>query len=189
MKTRTFRLLAILIATCVVLQACNTRRITSSRKNEQRYNASRTDLAIVTDSTSNGSTEWSQLQIEFDTSDTTQITPEVLQTLVDMLNGDTAASTQTKTHDVVLPRVKSITASHSKTTNETAVGTALIVTDADTTAEAVSQADTGAVCRGETAITGKPPNRIAWWFAGVIFTLLVAVGILIWLMARRHKNR
>ncbi len=187
MKTRTFRLLAMLIATCVVLQACNTRRITSSRKNEQRYNASRTDLAIVTDSTSNGSTEWSQLQIEFDASDTTQITPEVLQTLVDMLNGDTAASTQTKTHDVVLPRVKSITASHSKTTNETAVGTALIVTDADTTAEAVSQADTGAVCRGETAITGKPPNGFVWWLALITSFALVCFGIYIGLKRDRRQ--
>ena len=186
MKTRTFRLLAMFIALCVVLQACNTRRITSSRKDEQRYHASRTDLAIVTDSTNSGSTEWSQLHIEFDTSDTTPLTPQAVQVLVDMLTGDTAASNPTTAHDVVLPRVKSVTASHSKTTNETAVGTALTLTDADTAAESVTQADTNAVCRGETAITGKPPNRFVWWLAVVLSLLLVAFGIYIGLKADKH---
>lgn len=187
-----FRLLLMLIVACVVLQACNTRRITRSRHDESRYNASRTDIHLQTDSTTSAGTETTTLIIEFDTGGTMTVPQGWFADIIDgMINDDTAAKPNDGKgleQSVTLPRLKSIKASRTKRTEETALSKAADVVEADTTAERTTDADSTGTSVGATAITGKPPNRIAWWFAGVIFTILVAAGIYTWLTVRKNKN-
>lgn len=193
MKRIAARLLMLIVAS-MVLQACCTRHVATSKHDESRYNASRTEFHFATDSTANTGTETTTLLIEFDTGGTMTVPQGWLEGIIaEVVNGgDTTTAADTTKHvsqAVTMPRIKSIASQRTKRTEQTATTHAAVMVDADTTAQTVADADSTGTSVGETAITGKPPNRIAWWFAGVIFTLLVAVGILIWLMARRHKNR
>lgn len=193
MKRTVIRLLMLIVAS-MALQACCTRRtVATSKHDESRYNASRTEVHFAADSTSSTGTETTTLLIEFDTGGTMTLPQGWLEGIIAgvVSGGDTTAADTAKHYaqGVTVPRIKSIAAQRTKRTEQTATTVAAEMVEADTTAQTVADADSTGTSVGETAITGKPPNRIAWWFAGVIFTLLVAVGILIWLMARRHKNR
>lgn len=192
MKCTVIRLLMLIVAS-MVLQACCTRHVATSKHDESRYNASRTEFHFAADSTASTGTETTTLLIEFDTGGTMTLPQGWLEGIIAgvVSGGDTTAADTAKHYaqGVTVPRIKSIAAQRTKRTEQTATTVAAEMVEADTTAQTVADADSTGTSVGETAITGKPPNRIAWWFAGVIFTLLVAVGILIWLMARRHKNR
>jgi hypothetical protein len=192
MKRIATRLL-MLIAACMVLQACCTRRVATSKHDESRYNASRTEFHFATDSTANTGTETTTLLIEFDTGGTMTVPQGWLEGIIaGVVNGGDTTAADTAKHyaqGVTIPRVKTIAAQRTKRTEQTATTVSAGMVKTDTTAQTVADADSTGTSVGQTAITGKPPNRFSWWLAGVVCTLLVAVGILIWLMARRQKNR
>ena len=187
MKRIATRLL-MLIAACMVLQACCTRRVATSKHDESRYNASRTEFHFATDSTANTDTETTTLLIEFDTGGTMTVPQGWLEGIIaGVVNA--ADTAKHYAQGVTIPRVKTIAAQRTKRTEQTATTVSAGMVKTDTTAQTVADADSTGTSVGQTAITGKPPNRFSWWLAGVVCTLLVAVGILIWLMARRQKNR
>lgn len=172
-----------LMVACVTLQACNTRRVTRSQYDESRYHASRTDIHLAADSTTSTGTETTTLVIEFDTGGTMTLPQGWLEGLLGGMVSDsnttTADNGNTAAQVVTVPKIKTIAASHTKRTEQTATSVAADVAEADTTTESVVKIDSTGVSRGETAITGKSPSRFAWWLAVVLSIALILCGIYI----------
>lgn len=188
MKRIAARLLMLIVAS-MALQACCMRHVATSKHDESRYNASRTEFHFAADSTTNTGTETTTLLIEFDTGGTMTVPQGWLEGIIaEVVNGgDTTTAADTTKHvsqAVTMPRIKSIASQRTKRTEQTAKTHTAVMVDADTTAQTVADADSTGTSVGETVITGKPPNRFVWWLAVVLATILFAVGIYIGLKAK-----
>ena len=188
---RTVTRVLVLIVVCMAMQACCTRRhVETTRHDESRYNASRTEFHFSADSTASTGTETTTLLIEFDKNGTMAVPQGWLEGIIAGVVNGGDTDTDTAKHvaqAVTMPRIKTIAASRTKRTEQTATTMAADVVEADTTAQTVTYADSIGTSVGETAITGKPPNRLAWLLAIILSIVLIGIGIYFGLKAGKHN--